>query len=387
MSETQELPDLPTPEPEELDIASAELPTEEAPSEPVSEPEPPAPDRVDLNVATVEELSCLPGIGPTLARRIIEYRESVHRFEEPVEITAVPGIAEVTYERIKARLMVSLAEEREPAPFPDVEPEAPPAWEMAPPPELEPEVVLPLEIAPPPEAEPEPAPPPPKERPPIYERVIERRTGWLGVIIATLLGGLLGAALALLSLWFLNGSLDLSRSVPITNLERYNEQQDQRLDLLSRNLGDLTDQWSEMDARVAGLDQQIAGLEAQRAELQEALDQTQGQVERTIAALSEINGRIDKVEQIVEAMESSLEGLQDEMAAMSDRLVQVEAETTRFRAFLDGLRELLSATSTTEKEPEPLASEEPARLTATAGVAATPRPTVTPAPSATPSGN
>jgi competence ComEA-like helix-hairpin-helix protein len=387
MSETQDLPDLARPEPEELDFASAEPPTEEAPSEPMPEPEPPAPSPVDLNRATAKELSSLPGIGPTLARRIVEYRESVHRFEESVEITAVPGIAEATYNRLKQRLMVGPAEEGESAPLPDVEAEALSAWEMVPPPELEPEAMLPLEIAPPAEAEPEPVPPPPKDRPPVYERVIERRTGWLGVLLATILGGVLGAALALLALWFLNGSLDLSRSVPITNLERYNEQQDQHLSLLSRNLGDLSDQWSDMDARVAGLDQQIAGLEAQQAELQRALDETQDQVERTIGALSQLNGRVDQMDQIVEAVESSLEGLKNEMGAMSDQLVQVEAAATRFQAFLDGLRELLSATPTTEQEAEPLASEEPTRLTATPGVAATPRPTVTSVPSPTPSGN
>ena len=50
--------------------------------------------KIDVNQADVEELSQIPGIGENLARRIIEYRETVHPFEEVIELTAVPGISE-----------------------------------------------------------------------------------------------------------------------------------------------------------------------------------------------------------------------------------------------------------------------------------------------------
>ena len=50
-------------------------------------------DVVNLNTATVEELSRLPGVGAKLAGRIIEYRTKVHPFREPAEITQVRGIS------------------------------------------------------------------------------------------------------------------------------------------------------------------------------------------------------------------------------------------------------------------------------------------------------
>ncbi len=38
---------------------------------------------VNLNTATVEELRTLPGVGPVLAKRIIEFREKRHGFKKP----------------------------------------------------------------------------------------------------------------------------------------------------------------------------------------------------------------------------------------------------------------------------------------------------------------
>lgn len=67
--------------------------------------------KTDLNTATAEELRQLPGIGPTLAERIITYRSTVEGFQEPAEITAVPGIGERTYEAIDDRLTVVSPEE------------------------------------------------------------------------------------------------------------------------------------------------------------------------------------------------------------------------------------------------------------------------------------
>ncbi len=51
-------------------------------------------EKIDINVADAELLSTLRGIGPAVARRIIKYRETVHPFEEVIELVAVPGISE-----------------------------------------------------------------------------------------------------------------------------------------------------------------------------------------------------------------------------------------------------------------------------------------------------
>ncbi len=67
-----------------------------APSSP--SPAPSAP--LDLNAATAEELERLPGIGPALARRIVERRASAGRFRSPAELESVPGIGAKTLARI-----------------------------------------------------------------------------------------------------------------------------------------------------------------------------------------------------------------------------------------------------------------------------------------------
>lgn len=61
---------------------------------------------IDINRAGVEELTRLPGIGPVLAERIVAYRDSVGRFREVSELTAVKGIGEATLARFVDRVTV-----------------------------------------------------------------------------------------------------------------------------------------------------------------------------------------------------------------------------------------------------------------------------------------
>lgn len=51
-------------------------------------------EKLDLNQADKEQLAQLPGIGAARAAKIIEYRSTVHPFEEVIELAAVPGISE-----------------------------------------------------------------------------------------------------------------------------------------------------------------------------------------------------------------------------------------------------------------------------------------------------
>ncbi|UXF00156.1 competence protein ComEA [Fervidobacterium riparium] len=61
---------------------------------------------IDINTASLEELQTLPGIGPSKARAIIEYREK-QQFSKIEDIMNVPGIGEKTFERLKDRIKVS----------------------------------------------------------------------------------------------------------------------------------------------------------------------------------------------------------------------------------------------------------------------------------------
>lgn len=63
-------------------------------------------DLVNINTATSFELETLPGIGPTIAQKIIEYREQNGPFLSTEDIINVPGIGPGTYERIKGLITV-----------------------------------------------------------------------------------------------------------------------------------------------------------------------------------------------------------------------------------------------------------------------------------------
>lgn len=63
-------------------------------------------DLVNINTALAFELESLPGIGPALAQRIIEYRNANGPFLSTEDIINVPGIGPGTYERIKDLITV-----------------------------------------------------------------------------------------------------------------------------------------------------------------------------------------------------------------------------------------------------------------------------------------
>ncbi len=56
---------------------------------------------VDLNAATAEELQQLPGVGTTLARRIVEYREAQGPFLRVGDLENVPGVSERLIDSIR----------------------------------------------------------------------------------------------------------------------------------------------------------------------------------------------------------------------------------------------------------------------------------------------
>ena len=56
---------------------------------------------VDINEAGSEELQAVRGIGPTIAERIIQYRDENGRFEQPDDLANVRGIGGAKLQQIK----------------------------------------------------------------------------------------------------------------------------------------------------------------------------------------------------------------------------------------------------------------------------------------------
>lgn len=61
--------------------------------------------QININTATAEQLELLPGIGPAMAKKIIDYRAS-KPFAEPVQVIRIKGIGRKTFEKLKPRLTV-----------------------------------------------------------------------------------------------------------------------------------------------------------------------------------------------------------------------------------------------------------------------------------------
>lgn len=57
--------------------------------------------RININSAKLKELDNLPGIGPSMAQRIIDHRNQNGPFQSLDEITKVKGIGAKSFEKIK----------------------------------------------------------------------------------------------------------------------------------------------------------------------------------------------------------------------------------------------------------------------------------------------
>lgn len=66
--------------------------------------------RLDLNTASAEELTLLPGIGPALAKHIVELRRARGRFESLDDLRQVSGLGPARIEAIGPHVVIDPAE-------------------------------------------------------------------------------------------------------------------------------------------------------------------------------------------------------------------------------------------------------------------------------------
>lgn len=62
---------------------------------------------IDLNTADAQQLEELPGVGPSIAQRIIEHRETNGPFRAPEDLMEVSGIGPATFAKLQDRVTVS----------------------------------------------------------------------------------------------------------------------------------------------------------------------------------------------------------------------------------------------------------------------------------------
>jgi competence protein ComEA len=87
-----------------IKAAPAPVPPPTNPSGPPGAPEPGTP--IDLNAATVAQLDQLPGVGPVLAQRIVDYRTQHSGFHSVDELRQVSGIGESKFADLKSLVRV-----------------------------------------------------------------------------------------------------------------------------------------------------------------------------------------------------------------------------------------------------------------------------------------
>jgi len=62
---------------------------------------------VNLNTATVEQLATIPGVGPKMAERIIDYRQKNGGFKKVEDLMNVSGVGEKSFLKMKPLITVT----------------------------------------------------------------------------------------------------------------------------------------------------------------------------------------------------------------------------------------------------------------------------------------
>ena len=68
------------------------------------QPDEQEPLRLSINTSGADELVLLPGIGPSIAQRIVDYRTEHGLFQNIEELMNVPGIGQAKYESLSSQI-------------------------------------------------------------------------------------------------------------------------------------------------------------------------------------------------------------------------------------------------------------------------------------------
>lgn len=353
--------------------------------------------RVDLNIASEEELQELPGIGQSLAARIVNYRVEVQPFRDPEDITAVPGVSDAMYARIAELVTagpvdfpptpgletVDLGAESVAAPMEEIELEAAEAEEAF---ELEPEVAEPEAEEPiAPEQEPEmvkAADKPPRGAEPPLVEVVQARVGWGRLLFVGVLSAVLGAMLALAFLFAVNSTLDFQTAAgrlvqsEIVRLEG-------ELDGVNARLADVEGRLQAIQA----LDTRLVAVEASTEQLASDLEALQGEVAlltETMGALRQeftnLSENLDGMADHVSMLGNRMDEFEGQLAGLNQEIEAIYLATQRFDSFLDGLRELLETAEGAGQGASPLGPNPEQTPTLRPMVTVIPLATPTPSP-------
>lgn len=63
--------------------------------------------KVNINTATTEQLMLLPRVGPSVAGRIVDFREKNGKFKQTTDLLLIKGIGDKTFEMIEPYVAIS----------------------------------------------------------------------------------------------------------------------------------------------------------------------------------------------------------------------------------------------------------------------------------------
>jgi comEA protein len=69
---------------------------------------------IDLNSATVEQLQQVPGIGPSTAKAIVNFRQKSGPFQKVEDLLAIKGISKARFEKMRPYLTIGALPQKSP---------------------------------------------------------------------------------------------------------------------------------------------------------------------------------------------------------------------------------------------------------------------------------